>query len=148
VSAIACAKESERSYYEILGVDPCASTEEIKRAYRRLAFQYHPDRNGKTREAHKKMEEINGAYAILSDPLRRREYDLSQGYSKTIPKFATGTKVKIGVNSPSPYRGYSGVVDREPIKDTFRFWYIVRIKSEGFTTVSRFAEEELEEYDD
>jgi len=126
-------------------VDPCASAAEIKAAYRRLAFQWHPDRNGKPMEAHKKMEEINEAYAVLSDPIKRREYDLPRGYGKRVPKFRRGSKVRISVNSPSPYRGCIGVVDREPIEDIFRFWYMVRIKSKDFTTVGRFAEEELEE---
>jgi hypothetical protein len=44
-------------------------------------------------------------------------------------------------------RGHTGVVDKEPVKDTFRFWYMVRIESEGLTTVRRFAEEELEKPD-
>jgi len=56
--------------------------------------------------------------------------------------------VKISVNSPSPHRNHTGVVDKEPVKDAFRFWYMVRIESKGLTTVMRFAEEELEGPDD
>jgi hypothetical protein len=60
------------------------------------------------------------------------------------PKFKKGTKVRIKADSPSAYRGQIGVVDKEPTKDAFRFWYMVRIESRGLTTVRRFAEEELE----
>ena len=141
-----CGRQSERGYYEVLGIAPSASAREIKEAYRRRAFQCHPDRSHEGEEAHKKMREINEAYAILSDPIKRREYDLPLGYGSRTPKFNKGSKVKISVNYPSPYSGYMGFVDNEPVKDTFRFWYIVRIESKGLTT--RFAEEELEEPDD
>jgi curved DNA-binding protein CbpA len=143
-----CGMQSERDYYEVLGIAPDASAEEIRRAYHRLAFQCHPDRNRKSKEAHKKMQELNEAYAILSDPIKRREFDLPRGYGKRVPKFKKGSKVKISVNSPSPYRGHTGVVDKEPVNDAFRFWYMVRIESKGLTTVRRFAEEELEGPDD
>jgi len=139
-----CGRQSERDYYEVLGIAPDASAEEIRRAYHRLAFQCHPDRNRKSEEANKKMQEINEAYAILSDPIKRREFDLPRGYSRRVPKFKKGSKVKISVNSPSPYRGQTGVVDKEPVNDAFRFWYMVRIESKGLTTARRFAEEELE----
>jgi DnaJ-class molecular chaperone len=138
--------QSERDYYEVLGITPGASAEEIREAYHKLAFKYHPDRNQKSWQAHKKMQEINEAYAILSDPIKRREYDLPRGYGSRVPKFKKGSKVKISVNYPSPYSGHTGVVDKEPVKDTFRFWYMVRIESKGLT--ARFAEEELEEPDD
>jgi curved DNA-binding protein CbpA len=136
--------ESERDYYEVLGIAPDASAEEIKEAYHRRAFQYHPDRNRKSEEGNKKMQEINEAYAILSDPIKRREYDLPRGYGRRVPKFKQGSKVKISINSMSQYRGRTGVVDKEPVHDAFRFWYMVRIESKVLTTAGRFAEEELE----
>lgn len=142
-----CGMQSERDYYEVLGIAPDASAEEIRRAYHRLAFQCHPDRNRKSEEANKKMQEINEAYAILSDPIKRREFDLPRGYGIRVPKFKKGSKVKISVNSPSPYKGHTGVVDKEPVNDAFRFWYMVRIESKGLTTARRFAEEELEGLD-
>jgi DnaJ-class molecular chaperone len=142
---LVCGRRSERDYYEVLGIAPDASAQEIRRAYRRLAFQHHPDRSQEGEEAHKKMEEINEAYAVLSDPIKRREYDVPRGYGRRAPNFEKGSKVKISVNSPSPYRGNTGVVDKEPVKDAFRFWYMVRIESKGLTAVRRFAEEELEE---
>ncbi len=64
----------KRDYYEVLGVPRNASKEEIKRAYRKLALKYHPDRN-KSPDAEEKFKEISEAYAVLSDDERRREYD-------------------------------------------------------------------------
>ncbi len=64
-----------KDYYKILGVDRGASIEEIKRAYRRLAKQYHPDMNAGNREAEEKFKDISEAYHVLSDPKRRAEYD-------------------------------------------------------------------------
>jgi curved DNA-binding protein CbpA len=141
---LVCGTRGERDYYEVLGIAPSASTEEIRRAYHMVAFQCHPDRHGEAEEANKRMQEINEAYAVLSDPIKRREYDLPRGYCSRASKFKKGSKVKISFNSPSPYRGRAGVVDEEPIHDAFRFWYMVRIESNGLATVRRFAEEELE----
>lgn len=65
----------EKDYYQILGVDPKAAQKQIKDAYRRLAFEYHPDRNTGNTEAAEKMKVVNEAYAVLSDPEKRAEYD-------------------------------------------------------------------------
>ena len=62
-------------YYEILQVERNSSGEEIKRSYKRLAFEYHPDRNPGDREAEEKFKRINEAYQILSDPNKRARYD-------------------------------------------------------------------------
>ena len=64
-----------RDYYEVLDVERNASSQKIKEAYRKLAFQYHPDRNRENPSAVEKMKEINEAYAVLSDPGKRRDYD-------------------------------------------------------------------------
>ena len=144
MEALICRTRSGRDYYGVLGVAPDASAEEIKKAYHRLAFRCHPDRNWENGEAHEEMEKINEAYAILSDPIKRREYDLPRGYARRVSKFKKGSRVRIKADSPSAYRGQIGVVDKEPEKDAFRFWYMARIQSQGLTTVRRFAEEELE----
>ncbi len=64
-----------KDYYAILGVSRDASPEEIKRAYRELAKKYHPDKNRGDPEAEERFKEINEAYAVLSDPKKRAEYD-------------------------------------------------------------------------
>lgn len=63
-----------KDYYQTLGVTKSASPEEIKRAYRKLALQYHPDRN-KGKDAEGKFKEVTKAYEILSDPQKRETYD-------------------------------------------------------------------------
>jgi molecular chaperone DnaJ len=62
-------------YYKTLGVSKDASDEEIKKAYRRLALQYHPDRNPDNKEAEARIREINAAYEVLSDPATRKSYE-------------------------------------------------------------------------
>jgi len=65
-----------KDYYQILGVPRNASEGEIKKAYRKLAMQYHPDRNqGREKWANEKFKEINEAYAALGDPQKRKQYD-------------------------------------------------------------------------
>jgi molecular chaperone DnaJ len=64
-----------KDYYRILGVPRDATQEEIKKAYRKLALKYHPDRNPNDKEAEEKFKEINEAYACLSDPEKRAKYD-------------------------------------------------------------------------
>jgi DnaJ-class molecular chaperone len=64
-----------KDYYQVLGIEKEASPQKIKEVYRKLAFQYHPDRNRETPHIVNRMKEINEAYAVLSDPRKRRDYD-------------------------------------------------------------------------
>ncbi len=70
-------------YYKVLGVSREASPAEVKNAYRKLAMQYHPDRNPGDKKAEERFKEINEAYQVLSDPKKRQRYDqLGESYSQ------------------------------------------------------------------
>ncbi|MCJ7594464.1 MAG: DnaJ domain-containing protein, partial [Desulfobacterales bacterium] len=64
-----------KDYYKVLGISRSATPEEIKKAYRKLAMQYHPDRNKGDKGAEAKFKEISEAYAVLSDGEKRKQYD-------------------------------------------------------------------------
>jgi curved DNA-binding protein len=66
---------AQTDYYKALGVEKTATADEIKKVFRKLAVKYHPDRNPNDKEAEDKFKEINEAYAVLSDPEKRKQYD-------------------------------------------------------------------------
>lgn len=66
---------AERDYYEVLGLKKGASADEIKKAFRKLAVKYHPDKNQGDKKAEDRFKEINEAYAVLSDPQKKSQYD-------------------------------------------------------------------------
>ena len=69
------ADQNKRDYYEVLGVEKNASDAEIKKAYRKLARQYHPDLNPSDKTAEARFKEIGQAYEVLSDADKRKQYD-------------------------------------------------------------------------
>src|SRR4030081_3867494 len=72
----------KRDYYEVLGVSRTATAEELKRAYRKLALQFHPDRNPNDPQSEARFKEVNEAYEILSDQAKRQRND-SVGHAGT-----------------------------------------------------------------
>jgi DnaJ-class molecular chaperone len=68
--------DNDKDYYKILGIDEKANEDEIKKAYRKLSMMHHPDKNGNTEESKQKFQELNNAYATLSDANKRRTYDM------------------------------------------------------------------------
>ena len=79
----------KRDYYEVLGVEKGASAEEIKKAYRKAAMKYHPDRNPGDKEAEEKFKEAGEAYEVLSDDDKRARYD-QYGFAGVDPNYAGG----------------------------------------------------------
>ena len=66
---------AKRDYYEVLGVDKNATADEIKKAYRKKAIQFHPDKNPGNKEAEENFKEAAEAYDVLSNPQKRQRYD-------------------------------------------------------------------------
>ena len=64
-----------KNYYDILGINKSSSDAEIKKAYKKLAMQYHPDRNKGDKKAEEKFKEINEAYQVLGDVQKKKNYD-------------------------------------------------------------------------
>ena len=88
-----------RDYYEILGVPRTASAAEIKKAFRKLAREHHPDRNPGDKAAEKRFKDVNEAHAVLSDKEKRQRYDLFG------PEMAAGRDPFAGQN---PFAGFTG----------------------------------------
>ena len=79
----------KRDYYEVLGLQKGASAEDIKKAYRKAAMKYHPDRNPGDKEAEEKFKEVGEAYEVLSDDEKRARYD-QYGFAGVDPNYAAG----------------------------------------------------------
>ena len=102
--------ENKRDYYEVLGVDKNASADEIKKAYRKTAMKYHPDRNPGNAEAEEKFKEAAEAYEVLSDGDKKARYD-QYGFAGVDPNFGAG---QAGYGS-----GFGGFGDFGDLGDIF-----------------------------
>ena len=102
--------ENKRDYYEVLGVQKGASGEDIKKAYRKLAMKYHPDRNPGDKQAEEKFKEVGEAYEILSDDDKRVRYD-QFGFAGVDPNFGAG--------QGDSYGGFGGFGDFGDLGDIF-----------------------------
>ncbi|MGK7393802.1 MAG: DnaJ domain-containing protein [Candidatus Cyclobacteriaceae bacterium M3_2C_046] len=93
------------NYYEILGIGPESSLEDIKLAFRKLALKYHPDKNPDSVFAEEKFKEINTAYQVLSDPVKKAQYDMILEYAKFQEKISYSFE-KQDVTSNKSYTYY------------------------------------------
>ncbi len=102
----------KRDYYEVLGLKKGAGDDEIKKAFRKMAMKYHPDKNPGNKEAEEKFKEINEAYSVLSDPDKKSKYDRF-GFAGVDPN-AGG-----GFGGGSGFGGFGGAGGFEDIFDMF-----------------------------
>ena len=97
----------KRDYYEVLGIQKGASDEEIKKAFRKMAMKYHPDRNQGDKDAEEKFKEVNEAYSVLSDPDKKNKYDRF-GFAGVDPNAGFGGAGGAGFEGFGGFGGFGG----------------------------------------
>ena len=102
--------ENKRDYYEVLGVKKDASADEIKKAYRKAAMKYHPDRNPGDKEAEAKFKEVGEAYEVLSDDGKRQRYD-QFGFAGVDPNYGAGAGGGYGAGGFGGFGGFGDFGD-------------------------------------
>lgn len=110
-----------KDYYQVLGVDKKASQEEIKKAYRKLAVKYHPDKNQGVKSAEDKFKEVSEAYEVLGDPEKRKQYDKlganwkqyqrAGSYNEPFQAGGRGRTYSYGTDDDADFFGSSGFSD-------------------------------------
>lgn len=114
-------------YYKILGVEKTASADDIKKAYRKLAFKYHPDRNQGDTDAEEKFKQVNEAYDVLGDEQKRKNYDLGGQYYS------------------SSYNGNSYSENQNPFGDE-QFWQWFSQAQQNDQNNQTYSNEEYKQY--
>lgn len=125
-----------KDYYKILGVPKTASADEIKKAYRKLAVKYHPDKNQNDKVAEEKFKEVNEANEVLGDPEKRKKYDelgenwqhYQQGAGKTGQDFDWS---KWSGQQSGPFQGQAGQFDEGDFSDFFESIFGGRFQGAG-----------------
>lgn len=108
---------AKRDYYEVLGIPRSASADEIKKAYRKLALRYHPDKNpDNAKEAEEKFKEVSEAYKILSDPGKREIYD-QYGHAGLEAEIGAGAGAGFGGFEFDPFKIFEEVFGRQSFGD-------------------------------
>jgi curved DNA-binding protein len=127
-------------YYKTLGVEKNATTEEIKKAYRKLARKHHPDVNPNDKEAHKKFQQVNEANEVLSDPEKRKKYDQYGKDWQHAEEFEKARQYQGQAQGSEQTYSYSG--GEEDFSDFFESIFGSRRERSGRSTQVKFKGED------